>query len=112
MAGALATRAASMGRSTSFLRLSVSFVRKLSASAAPNPNSPPPAEAKKPKRKKKKNLFEDGRHGKAWGIVHKGGLPAADSPKKISGVHKRCWKYVKGLKNIEESAPKPKIQAA
>ncbi|KAK2975880.1 hypothetical protein RJ640_015311 [Escallonia rubra] len=145
MAGALATRAASMGRSTSFLRLSLSFVRNLSDSATPNPNSPSPAEAKKPKRKKKKNLFEvaqflpnwglgyhmakthwtgvsyqitkinlykDGRHGKAWGIVHKGGLPAADSPKKISGVHKRCWKYIKGLKNIEESAPKPEIQAA
>ncbi|KAK1298353.1 hypothetical protein QJS10_CPB14g00785 [Acorus calamus] len=40
------------------------------------------------------NLYKDGRHGKAWGIVHKDGVPAADTPKKISGVHKRCWKYI------------------
>ncbi|XP_076946332.1 uncharacterized protein LOC143617753 isoform X2 [Bidens hawaiensis] len=38
------------------------------------------------------NLYKDGKHGKAWGIVHKDGVPAADAPKKISGVHKRCWK--------------------
>nr|GEV25084.1 pumilio homolog 12-like [Tanacetum cinerariifolium] len=37
------------------------------------------------------NLYKDGKHGKAWGIVHKDGIPAADAPKKISGVHKRCW---------------------
>ncbi|CAN8248452.1 unnamed protein product [Cochlearia groenlandica] len=40
------------------------------------------------------NLYKDGRHGKAWGIVHKDGLQAAEAPKKISGVHKRCWKYI------------------
>ncbi|XP_057799642.1 uncharacterized protein LOC131015305 [Salvia miltiorrhiza] len=34
------------------------------------------------------NLYKDGRHGKAWGIAHKNGTPAADAPKKISGVHK------------------------
>ncbi|KAA8549346.1 hypothetical protein F0562_001030 [Nyssa sinensis] len=35
------------------------------------------------------NLYKDGRHGKAWGIVHKDGLPAADAPKKISGKFKQ-----------------------
>ncbi|KAL7582472.1 hypothetical protein Lser_V15G42441 [Lactuca serriola] len=40
------------------------------------------------------NLYKDGKHGKAWGIVHKDGIAAADAPKKISGVHKRCWKYI------------------
>ncbi|PWA93778.1 28S ribosomal protein S34 [Artemisia annua] len=39
-----------------------------------------------------KRGYMDGKHGKAWGIVHKDGVPAADAPKKISGVHKRCWK--------------------
>ncbi|CAN7038413.1 hypothetical protein BRARA_B01123 [Brassica rapa] len=43
------------------------------------------------------NLYKDGRHGKAWGIVHKDGLRAAEAPKKISGVHKRCWKYIPNL---------------
>ncbi|CAA7405943.1 unnamed protein product [Spirodela intermedia] len=40
------------------------------------------------------NLYKDGRHGKAWGIFYKDGLPAADTPKKISGVHKRGWRYI------------------
>ncbi|CAN6471483.1 unnamed protein product [Victoria cruziana] len=40
------------------------------------------------------NLYKDGRHGKAWGVFYKGGLPTMDAPKKISGVHKRCWRYV------------------
>ncbi|KAJ6777728.1 28S RIBOSOMAL S34 PROTEIN [Salix koriyanagi] len=55
------------------------------------------------------NLYKDGRHGKAWGIAHKDGLPIADAPKKISGVHKRCWKYIPSLAiSIEgkESSPK------
>ncbi|VVB16537.1 unnamed protein product [Arabis nemorensis] len=43
------------------------------------------------------NLYKDGRHGKAWGVVHKDGLRAAEAPKKISGVHKRCWKYIPNL---------------
>ncbi|XP_010535428.1 PREDICTED: uncharacterized protein LOC104810736 [Tarenaya hassleriana] len=43
------------------------------------------------------NLYKDGRHGKAWGIVHKDGSPPAEAPKKISGVHKRCWKYIPNL---------------
>ncbi|KAL5580861.1 hypothetical protein UlMin_013303 [Ulmus minor] len=69
------------------------------------------------------NLYKDGRHGKAWGIVHKEGLQAADAPKKISGVHKRCWKYIPNLtKSIEngsttttkptESAATTEVQAA
>ncbi|XVF19947.1 hypothetical protein REPUB_Repub11eG0155300 [Reevesia pubescens] len=65
------------------------------------------------------NLYKDGRHGKAWGIVHKEGLPAADAPKKISGVHKRCWRYIPHLSKSggtlmkpTENAPKPEAQAA
>uniref|UniRef100_A0A6N2MIB7 Tubulin beta chain n=1 Tax=Salix viminalis TaxID=40686 RepID=A0A6N2MIB7_SALVM len=85
---------------------------------------------------KKKNLFEvaqflpnwgigyhmakshwanDGRHGNMGGIAHKDGLPIADAPKKISGVHKRCWKYIPSLAiSIEgkESSPKPTETAA
>ncbi|XP_004294280.1 PREDICTED: uncharacterized protein LOC101301471 [Fragaria vesca subsp. vesca] len=51
------------------------------------------------------NLYKDGRHGKAWGVVHKEGLPAADTPKKISGVHKRCWRYIPSLSKSTESVP-------
>ncbi|KAF7805407.1 putative mitochondrial 28S ribosomal protein S34 [Senna tora] len=51
------------------------------------------------------NLYKDGRHGKAWGIVHKNGLPAADAPKKISGVHKRCWRYIANVVKSSESSP-------
>ncbi|KAL0447429.1 UNVERIFIED_CONTAM: hypothetical protein Slati_1870800 [Sesamum latifolium] len=58
------------------------------------------------------NLYKDGRHGKAWGIAHKNGLPAADAPKKISGVHKRCWKYITNPKRTEESAQKQDLPAA
>ncbi|KAF8010356.1 hypothetical protein BT93_J1091 [Corymbia citriodora subsp. variegata] len=53
----------------------------------------------------KLNLYKDGRHGKAWGIVHKEGLPAADAPKKISGVHKRCWRYIPNLGSTSSSLP-------
>ncbi|CAL1361237.1 unnamed protein product [Linum trigynum] len=49
------------------------------------------------------NLYKDGRHGKAWGITYKDGLPAAEAPKKISGVHKRCWKYLPGLKKLNQN---------
>ncbi|XP_042507188.1 uncharacterized protein LOC122083442 [Macadamia integrifolia] len=56
------------------------------------------------------NLYKDGRHGKAWGIVYKNGVPAADAPKKISGVHKRCWKYIPDSKRAVESLPKPEAQ--
>ncbi|GLU02277.1 hypothetical protein SLE2022_195320 [Rubroshorea leprosula] len=68
------------------------------------------------------NLYKDGRHGKAWGIAHKDGLPAADAPKKISGVHKRCWRYIPhlskpaeitpNLMNLTENATKTEAQVA
>ncbi|KAK1391603.1 putative mitochondrial 28S ribosomal protein S34 [Heracleum sosnowskyi] len=58
----------------------------------------------------KLNLYKDGKHGKAWGIVHKDGLPPADAPKKISGVHKRCWRYIPNLPKIEGT--QPETQAA
>ncbi|KAE8699065.1 tubulin beta-2 chain-like [Hibiscus syriacus] len=69
------------------------------------------------------NLYKDGKHGKAWGLVHKDGVPAADAPKKISGVHKRCWRYIPHLskpgdtaptsmKPAENAAPKPEAQLA
>ncbi|XP_061337901.1 uncharacterized protein LOC133284815 [Gastrolobium bilobum] len=51
------------------------------------------------------NLYKDGRHGKAWGIAHKNGLPAADAPKKISGVHKRCWRYLPNVVKASVSSP-------
>ncbi|XVE59356.1 hypothetical protein DITRI_Ditri05aG0039800 [Diplodiscus trichospermus] len=51
------------------------------------------------------NLYKDGRHGKAWGVVHKNGLPAADASKKISGVHKHCWRYIPHLSKPGETTP-------
>ncbi|CAL5426779.1 hypothetical protein CsSME_00041053 [Camellia sinensis var. sinensis] len=57
------------------------------------------------------NLYKDGRHGKAWGIAYKDGSPTAPL-KKISGVHKRCWRYIPHPKITEESTPKPEAQAA
>ncbi|XP_006597246.1 uncharacterized protein LOC114386928 isoform X1 [Glycine soja] len=50
------------------------------------------------------NLYKDGRHGKAWGIAFKNGLPLADAPKKISGVHKRCWRYIPNVVKALESS--------
>ncbi|GMI87510.1 hypothetical protein like AT5G52370 [Hibiscus trionum] len=70
------------------------------------------------------NLYKDGKHGKAWGLVHKDGVPAAEAPKKISGVHKRCWRYIPHLSKPgdtdtaptlmkpTEDAPKPDAQLA
>ncbi|CAM8928993.1 hypothetical protein QQ045_023425 [Rhodiola kirilowii] len=58
------------------------------------------------------NLYKDGRHGKAWGVAHKDGLPAAEAPKKISGVHKRCWRYIPNLSKTLTEAPKPQLEAA
>ncbi|KAK7303095.1 hypothetical protein RJT34_13996 [Clitoria ternatea] len=51
------------------------------------------------------NLYKDGRHGKAWGVAHKNGLPIADAPKKISGVHKRCWRYLPNVVKVIEGPP-------
>ncbi|AED97127.1 unnamed protein product [Arabidopsis thaliana] len=58
------------------------------------------------------NLYKDGRHGKAWGIVHKDGLRAAEAPKKISGVHKRCWKYIPNLSKTTPATTTADVQAA
>lgn len=33
------------------------------------------------------------------------GLPIADAPKKISGVHKRCWRYNRNLTKLTEGEP-------
>ncbi|KAL2332166.1 hypothetical protein Fmac_019747 [Flemingia macrophylla] len=52
----------------------------------------------------KLNLYKDGRHGKAWGIAYKNGLPIAEAPKKISGVHKRCWRYLPNVVKASESS--------
>ncbi|URE26671.1 hypothetical protein MUK42_17322 [Musa troglodytarum] len=52
----------------------------------------------------------DGRHGKAWGIRYKAGLPAADAPMKLSGVNKRGWKYILESKKKTRSTPKMEDQ--
>lgn len=39
-------------------------------------------------------------------LVINAGLPAADAPRKISGVHKRCWRYIPSLSKSVESTPK------
>ncbi|GAB4860066.1 hypothetical protein Ancab_011543 [Ancistrocladus abbreviatus] len=52
------------------------------------------------------NLYKDGRHGKAWGIAYKDGMPA-DTPKKISGVHKRCWRYIP---SAQKSKAEPELE--
>ncbi|KAL3518116.1 hypothetical protein ACH5RR_020705 [Cinchona calisaya] len=57
------------------------------------------------------NLYKDGKHGKAWGLAYKDGVPA-EAPKKISGVHKRCWRYIPNSKRIDQSIPDPQVQAA
>ncbi|KAI8523688.1 hypothetical protein RHMOL_Rhmol13G0092100 [Rhododendron molle] len=107
-------------------RISItSLLRNLSTSSstpnATNPTTSAPSAATKSKRKKKKNLFEDGRHGKAWGIAYKDEVPDLNSSilrspaapaKKISGVHKRCWRYIPNSKKIEEGASKPEVQSA
>ncbi|XP_060175270.1 uncharacterized protein LOC132605987 [Lycium barbarum] len=154
MANALVNRASTVNQSSSFFRVSFSFLRNLSTATTPKTTSSSDG-IKKPKRKKKKNLFEvaqflpnwglgyhmakthwtgvsyeitkinlykDGRHGKAWGLAYRDGLPIADAPKKISGVHKRCWKYIANMKKAEgnldqikkaeESTPNPDVQAA
>ncbi|KAJ4975317.1 hypothetical protein NE237_000423 [Protea cynaroides] len=56
------------------------------------------------------NLYKDGRHGKAWGIVYKNGVAAANAPKKISGVHKRCWRYFPDSMKATENLLKPEAQ--
>ncbi|XP_010264973.1 PREDICTED: uncharacterized protein LOC104602829 isoform X2 [Nelumbo nucifera] len=58
------------------------------------------------------NLYKDGRHGKAWGVVYKNGIPSADAPKKISGVHKRCWRYIPAetKKTIENRPESQQVQ--
>lgn len=48
--------------------------------------------------------------------LHYAGVPA-EAPKKISGVHKRCWRYIPKLKKLENNIdtstiPKPEAQAA
>ncbi|KAK2371084.1 28S ribosomal S34 protein [Trifolium repens] len=53
----------------------------------------------------KLNLYKDGKHGKAWGIAYKNGLPLVDAPKKISGVHKRCWRYLPNVVKASENSP-------
>ncbi|WOK95560.1 hypothetical protein Cni_G04267 [Canna indica] len=56
------------------------------------------------------NLYKDGRHGKAWGIRYKAGLPASDAPIKLSGVNKRGWKYILESKKKIKSTPKAEEQ--
>lgn len=38
------------------------------------------------------------------------GTPIAEAPKKISGVHKRCWKYIASLPSLGESKSNPSAE--
>ncbi|XP_047966956.1 uncharacterized protein LOC125211272 [Salvia hispanica] len=125
----------SIGRASDLFRTSFAFLRGLSTTTSPAADGAKKPKRKKKKKNlfevaqflpnwglgyhmakthwaevsyeiTKINLYKDGRHGKAWGIAHKNGLPAADAPKKISGVHKRCWRYIPMTKQIEQSVPK------
>ncbi|CAN1167053.1 hypothetical protein LINPERPRIM_LOCUS34576 [Linum perenne] len=109
MATSLMNRAASSSGNQTLNMFRSSFIslRSFSSSSSASVNDAAHSEKSKPskkKKKKKKNLFEDGRHGKAWGIAYKHGLPAAEAPKKISGVHKRCWRYLPGVEKSIRNA--------
>ncbi|KAL0537270.1 hypothetical protein IC582_026247 [Cucumis melo] len=58
------------------------------------------------------NLYKSGTHGKAWGIAHKNGMPIVEAPKKISGVHKRCWKYIASLPRLGERKTSAEVQTS
>ncbi|XP_022944512.1 uncharacterized protein LOC111448948 [Cucurbita moschata] len=60
----------------------------------------------------KLNLYKSGTHGKAWGVAHKDGTRIAEAPKKISGVHKRCWKYIASLPRSGDSDPSAEVQTS
>ena len=36
-------------------------------------------------------------------------MPTADAPKKISGVHKRCWRYMPNSNKLTASDPSTSI---
>ncbi|KAI4331843.1 hypothetical protein L6164_016798 [Bauhinia variegata] len=121
-------------RVSSLLRFSFNYIRNLSAAPSSSSQNPDASKKSKRRKKNlfevaqflpnwgigyhmaknhwaevsyeitKINLYKDGKHGKAWGIAHKNGLPIADDPKKISGVHKRCWRYIPNLVKSSESS--------
>ncbi|KAK8463768.1 hypothetical protein PHAVU_011G039001 [Phaseolus vulgaris] len=133
MASALVNRVGSV-RNCPLLRSPLNFMKALSTSSDSTSSAQNPKKSKRRKKKNlfevaqflpnwgigyhmakthwkevsyeitKLNLYKDGRHGKAWGIAHKNGLPLADAPKKISGVHKRCWKYLTDVVKVSESS--------
>ncbi|KAK6929436.1 hypothetical protein RJ641_005641 [Dillenia turbinata] len=43
-------------------------------------------------------------HEEFWHFI---GAPTADAPRKISGVHKRCWRYIPNSFKAIEKAPTP-----
>lgn len=53
------------------------------------------------------NLYKDGKHGKAWGVFHRDGVPDTEEPKKISGVHKRGWRYIPESRKKCQALPEP-----
>ncbi|CAN6862702.1 unnamed protein product, partial [Brassica oleracea] len=97
------------------------LLRNFSAPAASPSSENPSSDSIKPKRRKKKNLIEVAQFLPNWGIGYhmakahwngvsyeitkinlykvysNAGLRAGEAPKKISGVHKRCWKYIPNL---------------
>ncbi|CAN4101009.1 unnamed protein product [Withania somnifera] len=144
MANAIINRAATVNQATNFFRASFCYLRNLSSATPTAKESSEEEESFEVAQFlpnwglgyhmakthwtnvsyeiTKINLYKDGRHGKAWGLAYRDGLPIADAPKKISGVHKRCWKYIANLKKAEgsldqikeaeESTHNPDVQAA
>jgi len=45
-------------------------------------------------------------------MVSNAGLRAVEAPKKISGVHKRCWKYIPNLSKTTPATTTADVQAA
>lgn len=47
-----------------------------------------------------------------WIRLNVTGMPIVEAPKKISGVHKRCWKYIASLPRLGESKTSAEVQTS
>ncbi|XP_011624697.1 uncharacterized protein LOC18437780 isoform X2 [Amborella trichopoda] len=116
--------------------LSLFTMRTFSTASTSAPSESAQASAqKKPKRRKKKNLFEVAQFLPNWGIgyqlaknhwahgfyyqitkvnLYKDGrhdVPTAETPNKISGVHKRGWRYIPHSKKTIKDESRSEVQA-